>query len=232
MSPVGDRFTAQYGPIGEWDVSRLTDTSNIFRGARSFNHDVSEWDVSRVNDMEGMFRNAESFNQDLSKWDVSRVTDMDQMFNGAKSFDHTLRGKSWVDSKASKDGMFTGSFGSIFETGHSTSNAFMLTHLLVPFILSTPPSHPADRVPLLRAFTPCPDLTLTPPPTLLDLPHYSLSFVLALIVQVMLNSQHNRRKSATANRRPLLFWGSLKPRGTTSPVTKNSRHPPIRAGTN
>jgi len=48
---------------------------------------ISNWDVSKVTDMTEMFDNqemdSESFNQDIGKWDVSNVTDMKGMFGGA-----------------------------------------------------------------------------------------------------------------------------------------------------
>ena len=43
----------------------------MFKGATSFNEDISEWDVSNVETIEYMFYKAESFDQDISKWDVS-----------------------------------------------------------------------------------------------------------------------------------------------------------------
>merc|ERR1711860_317750 len=76
FSSEGDCSTGPHGPIGEWDVSRVTD-------------------------MNAMFNGAESFNQDLSKWDVSRVTDMRTMFAHADSCEQTLCGAAWVNSKAS-----------------------------------------------------------------------------------------------------------------------------------
>ena len=45
-------------PIGEWDVSNITDMSNMFKGLRRFNGDLSKWDVSNVVDMSAMFKNA------------------------------------------------------------------------------------------------------------------------------------------------------------------------------
>ena len=166
ISSEGDRLTRLYGPIGKWDVTKVTDMSKIFSdldyfdyalsdwdvsrvtnmhgmfaSALYFNQDLSKWDVSRVTNMRGMFDNAVSFNQDLSKWDVSRVTDMHMMFSYAKSFNQdlsywdvsrvihmqwmfddaisfnqTLCGAAWVNSKASKVGMFTSSPGSISDT--------------------------------------------------------------------------------------------------------------------
>ena len=63
-----------------------------------------------------MFKEATSFNQDLSKWDVSRVTDMDYMFAGATAFKQSLCGEAWVNSKATNNGMFDRSSGSISTT--------------------------------------------------------------------------------------------------------------------
>ena len=63
--------------------------------------------------MAGMFSHAKSFNRDISKWDVSNVLMMDNMFFNAASFRQKLCGSAWVRSKASKNEMFVGSFGSI-----------------------------------------------------------------------------------------------------------------------
>ena len=105
-----------HGPIGEWDVSRVTDMGQMFYWARLFNSDVSEWDVSRVANMRVMFSGASSFNSDVSKWDVSRVTNMQSMFFYASSFNQTLCGEAWVNSKTNKLDMFWGSHGSISRT--------------------------------------------------------------------------------------------------------------------
>ena len=63
--------------------------------------------------MDTMFYKAVAFNADLSKWDVSSVTIMDLMFGYAVSFNQKLCGATWVQSKASKVGMFAGSSGSV-----------------------------------------------------------------------------------------------------------------------
>ena len=104
LSSVGDCSAGKYGPIGEWDVSRVTDMTKMFYQARSFNMDISNWNVSRVTNMHGMFAYAKSFNQDLSKWDVSRVTNMDVMFAYANSFRQTLCGAAWVNSSPQGEG--------------------------------------------------------------------------------------------------------------------------------
>jgi surface protein len=48
--------TAAYGPIADWDVSAITDMSELFKDLNSFNADISSWDTSGVADMRWMFR--------------------------------------------------------------------------------------------------------------------------------------------------------------------------------
>ncbi len=89
------------------NLSHVTDMSNMFAGATSFNGDISAWDVSSVTDMSNMFLNAASFNQNISAWDVSSVTDMSNMFAGATSFNRPL--DTWdVSSVTSMWSMFLG----------------------------------------------------------------------------------------------------------------------------
>ena len=42
---------SQYGEIGTWDVSRVTDMNTIFVDKETFNADINDWDVSRVTNM-------------------------------------------------------------------------------------------------------------------------------------------------------------------------------------
>ena len=90
LSSIGDCPDGPHGPIGEWDVSGVTDMSRMFHNMYSFNHDISKWDVSSVKTMNEMFWVAVSFDGELSKWDVSSVTDMSRLYFHAQSFDeHT-----------------------------------------------------------------------------------------------------------------------------------------------
>jgi surface protein len=86
LSPEGDCSKGPHGPIGTWDVSKITDMSWLFYEASSFNADISKWDVSHVTDMRYMFAGAESFNADISNWDVSHVATTASMFYGAITF--------------------------------------------------------------------------------------------------------------------------------------------------
>ena len=55
--------------ISTWDVSRVTDMSNLFKNKDNFNEDISNWDVSNVTNMERMFYTTR-FNQPIGDWDV------------------------------------------------------------------------------------------------------------------------------------------------------------------
>jgi surface protein len=113
-SPVDSTAATVYGyPIGSWDVSRISNFSQVFDGsARNsaigmFDEDLSNWDVSAASTMHSMFNGAYAFNSNLSAWNVSRVADMSFMFWGASAFNGDL--SSWrVDRVASMESMFEG----------------------------------------------------------------------------------------------------------------------------
>ena len=62
----------------------------MFMDDENFNQDISEWNVSKVTSMSGMFRFADKFNYDISKWDVRNVIDMENMFGNASQFNQSL----------------------------------------------------------------------------------------------------------------------------------------------
>ena len=81
-----DPVTAErrYGHISDWDVSRVTDMSELFMDD-DFNEDLSRWQTGNVKNMSRMFCGATSFTSDLSRWQTGKVTDMCDMFDGARS---------------------------------------------------------------------------------------------------------------------------------------------------
>jgi len=83
-----------YGPIERWDVSQITDMSNLFedRKVRNCNPDISRWDVSSVTDFTFMFGYTSIFNQDISGWNVSSGQYFGAMFFAAESFNQDISG--------------------------------------------------------------------------------------------------------------------------------------------
>ena len=77
-------------PIGNWDVSNVTDMSAMFAYATAFNQPIDNWDVSNVTNMSYMFSQATAFNQPIGNWDVSNVTDMNYMFYRAEAFNQPI----------------------------------------------------------------------------------------------------------------------------------------------
>jgi len=88
--------SGNYGYIGNWDVSAVTDMSELFKNGSSsgtttsFNDFIGNWDVSNVTTMNSMFSDAAAFNQPIGNWNVSQVTDMRHMFQGAVAFNQDI----------------------------------------------------------------------------------------------------------------------------------------------
>ena len=85
------------GAIGEWDVSKVTDFSGLFKDFSNFNQDLSKWIVSQVTDLSSCFAGARAFNSDLSTWDVSKVTTLESTFKLSSAFNSDL--STWDVSK-------------------------------------------------------------------------------------------------------------------------------------
>ena len=128
---VDDNATAlaTYGEINTWDVSLITNMSQLFYQKSTFNNDISAWDVSNVTDMSYMFRAATSFDQDLSTWNVSNVINMLDMFAYTDAFNQDISG--WdVSSVTNMETMFriTNSFNqdiSMWDVSNVTNFLFM-----------------------------------------------------------------------------------------------------------
>ena len=85
--------------IANWDVSNVTDMSEMFCDAYKFNQDINtkvttfstrsyiSWNVSNVENMSYMFNHATLFNQPINNWNVSNVKEKENMFRCAISFD-------------------------------------------------------------------------------------------------------------------------------------------------
>jgi surface protein len=121
MSGVfNDATTYNNGGVAlTWNVTNVTRTDLMFKGATAFNQSLSSWATATNTYMLEMFYNASTFNQDLSSWNVSNVTNMVNMFNNTSAFNQDL--SSWnVSSVTSMLGMFR--FAGAFNNGGAAMN--------------------------------------------------------------------------------------------------------------
>ena len=77
-----DQLTPFNQPIGNWDVSNVTDMSTMFFYSE-FNQPIDNWDVGKVTNMSHMFGGS-NFNQPIGDWNVSNVKNMTEMFSNSQ----------------------------------------------------------------------------------------------------------------------------------------------------
>src|SRR5690554_4513143 len=129
-------------PLDNWDVSNVTNMSLMFFGSLNFNQDINNWDVSNVTNMNTMFQGATSFNQPLNNWDVSNVTDMSKMFSYAASFNQPLN--SWnVSSVTNMNTMFQGATS--FNQPLNNWDVSNVTMMISMFAVATSFNQPLDN---------------------------------------------------------------------------------------
>jgi surface protein len=78
------------GNISSFNTSHVTDMSLIFQGALSFNGDISQWNTSSVQTLKEAFEESISFNGDLSLWQVHNVVDMSATFQYASAYNSEM----------------------------------------------------------------------------------------------------------------------------------------------
>jgi surface protein len=61
------RCIMRFGFIAEWDTRKVTIMRGLFQGCVSFNININNWDVSNVSDMSETFLFAKSFNEQLDR---------------------------------------------------------------------------------------------------------------------------------------------------------------------
>ena len=93
-----DAAILNYGHIGTWDTSCISDMNHLFQG-RTFTDNITGWDTSRVTNMAVMFAQTSGFNQDISQWNTARVTNMAYLFYLNTDFNQDL--SSWNVSSVS-----------------------------------------------------------------------------------------------------------------------------------
>ena len=96
---------SQFGVMKDWDVSKVTNMQELFKGKEAFNGDLSGWDTSSLTNAYQMFYSCALFNSDISNWDVSNVENFQGMFNGNAAFNADI--SKWNTNKAkTMQGMF------------------------------------------------------------------------------------------------------------------------------
>jgi len=80
----------QNKPIGDWDVSNVTNMNKLFYNCIEFNEALDDWEVDNVTNMHKMFYKCYNFDKPLNSWIVSNVTDMEGMFSYCRNFDQPL----------------------------------------------------------------------------------------------------------------------------------------------
>ena len=101
-------------PLNNWNVSNVTNMSGMFAGCTTFDQPLNSWNVSNVTNMSCMFRDCHLFDQPLNRWNVSNVTNMSNMFEDCRSF---IRILPWnLNENVNNHNMFQGSRGSLMAT--------------------------------------------------------------------------------------------------------------------
>ena len=93
--------------IVDWDVSEVTDMTDMFRAATAFNQPIGVWYVSNVTNFSRMFDGCLDFDQPIGNWDTSNGVEFDRMFADAMSFNHPI-GDWNVSAAYSMNSMFNG----------------------------------------------------------------------------------------------------------------------------
>jgi hypothetical protein len=83
------------GNLNGWDVSTITNMSNLFNSA-PLNQTLNSWDVGEVIDMSSMFGGTTAFNGNITSWLPNKVTNMNDMFSSCTVFNQDISG--WTTS--------------------------------------------------------------------------------------------------------------------------------------
>jgi len=108
-------------PLNNWNVSKVSTMVTMFDWAKAFNQSLNSWNVSNVSNMQGMFQTNTAFNGDIGDWDVSKVTNIDYMFKNATAFNKDISG--WNISKVSSFTQY-GYNASLMPTKFKESNLY------------------------------------------------------------------------------------------------------------
>ena len=89
----GTDITTLYNSAN-WDMSHVTNTSEMFIACSTLDIDVTLWDMSSCTAMNGMFQQCGSLNPNVENWNITACTNFTAMFNVLPNFNRDLGG--WI----------------------------------------------------------------------------------------------------------------------------------------
>jgi surface protein len=144
-------------PLNNWNMSKVTNASQMFRGMKTFQGSLAGWNLSACTNLadmfssssfsgdvsgwvlpsniSGLFRNAWSFNNSsIINWDTSGVTNMSNLFNNAYAFNQPI-GNWNVSNVTNMSGMFSTALA--FNSTIGTWDTSKVTSMSYMFALQT-----------------------------------------------------------------------------------------------
>ena len=100
-----------FGHIKDWDVSEVTDMSQLFSADRlnpaaQFNDDISSWDTPKLKNISYMFYGNEVMDSDFSHWTFKHVEDASYAFAETKKYSGWGLAYLETDKLVNAKGMF------------------------------------------------------------------------------------------------------------------------------
>lgn len=148
-------------PIGNWNVSSVTNMADMFRLNTNFNQELNDWDVSNVVNFGNMFNGSTGFNKNIGNWNVGLGTTFTSFMANKSALNYSEENldniyNGWVKYKLQPSRSI--SFGSIKRTTNSNNSKSLLTRPNVLLTISNIINNGDD---LIRVTTTTPHSRIT-----------------------------------------------------------------------
>lgn len=102
----------------------------VFVGASSFNQPIGNWNVSNVTNMYGMFYVASSFNQPLGSWSLNANVDMHAMLDkyGMDCYNYSQTLYDWGTNAMCPSNRYLGADGRRYGTNFITARNYLINN--------------------------------------------------------------------------------------------------------